>query len=920
MAKAQKLHQYVLKLNTTFLAKHKWNLTLPLNEARKSPGCVVSLSDSQVLTWINELNGTEDKDKRAKEIAKEIKFLKKQPNSAENKKAISEKYDELYRLQFVEDYMCLIIDKNSDYDRANKGFFINGIKYRRFLATTGGVKMSTIVYVSERLYPELKRRLDNGRDFKNPKNREEDIKLVAAKLEAYQALVCSGSIPVSWPRGIIVVPDCMVHFKSDIVLLDDSDDTKEPVITYEKDYDIEADVSDGCSIMLPSLSRRWNGELNGDSEHTMSGCNLRCSWLKGMTFTMDYLNWARKNKVGYYIDDVWGHKRDIRESELIVTESQLKGWSWYSSWEDYYNNCIRHHYTLRVAKTAPHELDDVRQLNYQYINPFELNQEDIMKLITPTIDEIKDIIALDPRKSIVYLCGKGLNDENIQYADVAARALMANQELIKDNYIRDRIKRMIEKRIKEAKIGVLNVDGNYQILSGDPISLCQSMFKQPVTGVLKAGELYSKYWIDKGCKEVTVYRAPMSTGHNICRQKICYSKEAQYWLKYIDTCIVVNSWDTMLMAESGADADGDLLFTTDNEVLLRNHVQLDALCCVQKKAAKKIVTEKDIIEANKLGFGNEVGSVTNKTTAQASLRASFDKGSKEYEILTYRIQCGQNYNQNAVDKCKGVISRKMPVYWYNKRGIKFEDDDTVEERELKELYWRICSDKPPYFFAYLYPHNKKSYDDYEKNARTNAGIMYGKTLEELKNTEYLTDDEAMFLKNYYKNLPLDMSPSVMNKICWAIEDVFDDMKFIPNEQFDHSILKSGITYDIETYKSILKLYDEYKKQTAVSNKLSVKNSINCDEESTGRDQIMSLFAENCEKICPDEDVLCEILIDAGYSGKINKNLVWYVSGNVIVKNLLKKNNNLVSYPILDKNGDIKCCGGQFSMRTLEVRW
>ena len=32
----------------------------------------------------------------------------------------------------------------------------------------------------------------------------------------------------------------------------------------------------------------------------VAGCNLRCSWLKGMTFTMDYLNWARKNKVGYY--------------------------------------------------------------------------------------------------------------------------------------------------------------------------------------------------------------------------------------------------------------------------------------------------------------------------------------------------------------------------------------------------------------------------------------------------------------------------------------------------------------------------------------------------------------------------------------------------------------------------------------------
>ena len=128
MAKAQKLHQYVFKLNTTFLAKHKWNLILPLSEARKSPGCVVNLSDSQVLTWINELNGTEDKDEKAKKITKEIKLLKKQQNSTENKNLIAQKYDELYKLQFIEDYVCLIIDKNSDYDRANKGFFINGIK------------------------------------------------------------------------------------------------------------------------------------------------------------------------------------------------------------------------------------------------------------------------------------------------------------------------------------------------------------------------------------------------------------------------------------------------------------------------------------------------------------------------------------------------------------------------------------------------------------------------------------------------------------------------------------------------------------------------------------------------------------------------------------------------------------------------
>ena len=914
MAKAQKLHQYIFKLNTTFLAKHKWDLQLPIKEARKSPGCVVSLSDSQVLTWINEINGTQDKDIKAKEIKRKIKFLKTQSSSSDNKKEIAQLYDDLYELQFIKDYMCLVVDKNSDYDRANKGFYINGIKYRRFLATTGGVKMSTIVYVSERIYPILKRRLDNGR--------KTDIPLVAAKLEAYQALICSGSIPVSWPRGIIVVPDCFVKFKSDIVLLDDSDDNiPEPVVTYKKDEEIEADVSDGCSIMLPSLSRRWNGELNGDPYNTVSGCNLRCSWLKGMTFTMDYIAWARKNKVGFFITDIWGHKRDIRESELIVTESQLKGWSWYSSWDDYYNNCIRNHYEMRVAKTAPHECDDVRQLNYQYINPYELDDDDIQELIAPTVNEIKDIIALDPRKSIVYLCGKGLTDENIQYADIAAKALMIDNSLIKDGYIRDRIKKMIEKRIREAKIGVLNIDGNYQILSGDPIALCQSMFKQPVTGVLKAGELFSKYWLDKGCKEVTVYRAPMSTGHNICRQKICYSKEAQYWLRYIDTCVVVNAWDTLLMAESGADADGDLLCTTDNQVLLRKHIQLDALCCVQKNATKKIVTEEDIIESNKLGFGNEVGGVTNKTTSQWTLRASFPKGSIEYDILSYRIQCGQNYNQNAVDKCKGVISRKMPTYWYNKQSIKFNEDDTPEERNLKELNWRICSDKKPYFFAYLYPNYKREYDAYERAVNENAGMMFGKTLKELKESHSLTEDEMVFMRNYLKKLPLDRSPSVMNKICWAIEDEFDTMSFIPNESFDYSILKSGQTYNKKIAQQLLLLYKEYKKNTAIINKKIAMKSTN--DENGGvvdKDVLTDLFCEDCYKICPNEQVLCDILVELGYTNKMSKNLVWRICGDVIIRNLLMKNDYQISYPARDKLGNLKCCGDIFTMKTIKVRW
>ena len=76
----------------------------------------------------------------------------------------------------------------------------------------------------------------------------------------------------------------------------------------------------------------------------------------------------------------------------------------------------------------------------------------------------------------------------------------------------------------------------------------------------------------------------------------------------------------------------------------------------QKKASKTIVTEKDIIISNKSGFGDKIGSTTNLTTSQLSLMASFDKNSKEYKELEYRVITGQNYQQNAIDRVVALHS------------------------------------------------------------------------------------------------------------------------------------------------------------------------------------------------------------------------------------------------------------------------
>ena len=142
--------KYILKLHSTRLKRARWNLTLPLSEARSNDE-VISIGDSQQLRWIDEINDIKDADITAKNIKKQIKSLKKLPNSIANRKEIRTLYKRLDSVQYKPDYVCIIMDTVGDYHRACKGFAINGVRYTRLLGTNGGVKNSTIVFVSERV-------------------------------------------------------------------------------------------------------------------------------------------------------------------------------------------------------------------------------------------------------------------------------------------------------------------------------------------------------------------------------------------------------------------------------------------------------------------------------------------------------------------------------------------------------------------------------------------------------------------------------------------------------------------------------------------------------------------------------------------------------------------------------------------------
>lgn len=915
MAKQKSCHKFIYKLNSNRLKKENWDLTLPLSEAMNNKNDIVALNDSQILRWILELNGIENLDQDVLEIKREIKFEKSKPKSKETRDRINKLYDKLYSLQYQKDYFCMIMNSDRDYDKANKGFKINDISYRRLLGTNGGIKKSTITYISDNIIDVINKRIDNGRDMTKP--------IVPAKLEAYKALTCSGSIPVSKPR-IIVVPDCETKFKEDVIMLNDENEG-EPEMSIVKDFEINYCDSDGYGFMSPAYSMLINEELYGEEFHgkTISGVNTRYAWVKGMIFTFDFVKFAElKNNGIYMVKDAWGDWQDVRDADVILTTSMLKLWDSYSSYEEYNRNCEENNYQFSVAKTTPHSLENSRNSNYQFLQDYDFTDEELRQLVQPTIDEIKDVLGNDWNKTLVFLKGMFLNEENIDYVDNDwIKALMIDKRLIDDPFILSKIHRMIKKRIQMAAKGSIKLSGNFSIVSGDLYSLAQSIFGLPITGLLKQGEVYLKYWIDKDVSDIACFRAPMTCHNNIRRRKVVHNPEMDFWYQYDTTGIILNSWDSTCDATNGSDKDGDMFFTTDNPIIVKNTLNSPTIECIQRKAPKIIPTEEDMVLANKLAFGDEIGTTTNHVTAMIERRAGFPKDSDEYKVLSYRIKCGQLYQQNAIDKAKGIIAKSMPRYWHDRSDLKIKDSDTDEEREQKKFNSRIVADKKPYFMKYVYPDLMAEYNKYIKDTNKKCIREFKIGMVDLIKKSNKTVPEREFVDYYEKLMPVGTNKCVVNRICWMFEDEFAGYLSSKNKGkvFDFSILKSGVDYSHSHYKKISKIYDEYLHDAQLYNTLIKTERLDKDEQSLRRSLMINKFRTECEQICPDESELCDIVIDLTYNTSKSKQFAWDVCGNTIIKNILKNNGGVIHYPLHVEKGDFEFAGEQFVMCEKEYK-
>lgn len=320
------------------------------------------------------------------------------------------------------------------------------------------------------------------------------------------------------------------------------------------------------------------------------------------------------------------------------------------------------------------------------------------------------------------------------------------------------------------------------------------------------------------------------------------------------------------------------MFSTNNPVLLRRHRTLPAIICIQRNTTKIIPTEKDLIKTNRDGMGNKVGTITNRVTAMMEIQSRFDPNSKEYKELEYRIACGQLYQQDELDKLKGIIAKPMPKYWYNYKAC---NDDSF----LKS----ICVAKKPYFMIYIYDDYRRDYRNYYKEANQDVLSQLGISLSQLLRKNKHSRKEKRFLEYYNAKMPFGIGKCAMNRICWYIEEQFDKyVTYLKKEKdFDYTFLK----YNVQNSSKYVEQLKDLEKEYILMNK-EIKGFNYHDhspeagqEQGKSKYQLKRYVRSKAEEICPDEDERTDIFLDMYYKHGCHIQFFWDCVGLFVVKRL-----------------------------------
>jgi len=519
---------FVLKFASDRLKKANYNIDISLDNARIN-GEVISINSSELLRTLFRYKKVDFSQKELEILLETKKKLKKAKNTEENSKKLEIITNKIEKMLYVEDLVIVEFKNKSHYLTIvkNHGFYINGTRFTPFLASAGMIRKNTAMFINNNIKHPIMDILENNRDESKP--------MVPAKFGAYFSLCASSTIPVSFPN-FAVVPDKEIETlrKVDFVkykVEGEDDDVSEQELT------LKLNAWDGQGLISPSLANQWSTELELD--YILSCAIIRAPFLKGLLVTFDFHKFAKEIARTEKFVDIYGKERNIYDFDMIISESMFKLWFAYNSTEDYIKACAERSFGFAIAKVNPKEERSYSRTSYQFLQVLQMNNVDIANLCDPTVSWFRNISGGNSDDMILYATGEGgFEPKDFAKMDIATKALLLNPALARDRYIQNKFIKTIEKKKKESYMGSILINANYQFMIADPYYQACHIFKLACEPVLKDGEHYSEYWLNKGVTTIGAIRSPIVHHSEFNILNLKNNEHTRTWFKHIHSGII----------------------------------------------------------------------------------------------------------------------------------------------------------------------------------------------------------------------------------------------------------------------------------------------------------------------------------------------------------------------------------------------
>lgn len=736
---------------------------------------------------------------------------------------------------------------------AKQGFILNGKRYVRLYSGSGQIRRNTVTFIREDLYEPVFNSLLCGlelKDFGNDFN--------AAKFNAYCGLNMSGCqlLPEQLSPNVCIVDDFeqirphntvnyVTEKEVEYIALPDEDfiltDTQTEFDIVDgkairktdgveftiykgvkkhieaKPYDEIEDSPalnsfDGQGLMSPGWAKRISSYL--DLGYVPSEIIVRAPWVKGLLVNIPFKEWFEQHGITQ-ITDSFGKIRKIAGLDCIISKSQFKMHKVYKAkcepmginpW-DYHQEAMKENNLLwGITRTNGRNDDYNKALNYQYIQAFQLENDDVDKLCETTEDFLRRLNSgnIDEVYNSLIVNNKGFSDSEIDedvadsgdYKKLFQKVIEANPAFIDDKHIRSLIFKECETKLNGAKLGKILVRGNFQFCVSDPIAQLEWIANNhcgygiEIKGVVPAGHIYSNYWFGANdfCEEIVLMRSPLIDRNEIAKRKVVTSVE--HYFRYLNSGIVYSIHDLTALQQGGCDFDGDIIFSTNNQIIAKG--------CFSYEVAKPLyysltttdlvgkLTQSNIIEADIRGLNSAVGTISNKGGSLYAMLEEYNVNCTEYrKIYDSIVALGQVVGME-IDRIKTAVAPTFPLEWKSLQYNRMQKDDFIgvqinSEPERQGIYRHneLVPDVKPYYFRYNYCYLDDSIKTLQRAFNEVSVPTFGKKFSDvitLCKSGDATDEMKQLYAQYQNAYPVIDTDCIVNHICHHFEEFETEMQ------------------------------------------------------------------------------------------------------------------------------------------------